>query len=57
MRGIEMTELQKAGIVEIAEDQEAKIGDHVIEVGEGDVPKAETDTGKADLEIDTGVVD
>ena len=57
MRGIEMTELQKAGIVEIAEDQEAKIGDHVIEVGEGDVPKAETDTGEADLEIDTGVVD
>ena len=57
MRGIEMTELQKAGIVEIAEDQEAKIGDHMIEVGEGDVPKAETDTGEADLEIDTGVVD
>ena len=26
----------------------------MIEVEEGDFPKAETDTGKADLEIDTG---
>ena len=52
-----MTELRKAEIVEIAEDQEAETGDHVIEAGEGDGPEAETDTGEADQEIDTGVVD
>ena len=52
-----MTELRKAEIVEIAEDQEAETGDHVIEAGGGDVPEAETDTGGADQEIDTGAVD
>merc|ERR1719342_290028 len=57
VRGTEMTELRKAEIVEIAEDQEAETGDHVIEAGEGDGPEAETDTGEADQEIDTGVVD
>jgi len=57
VRGTEMTELRKAEIVEIAEDQEAETGDHVIEAGGGDVPEAETDTGGADQEIDTGAVD
>merc|ERR1719342_1496671 len=57
VRGTEMTELRKAEIVEIAEDQEVEIGDNVIEAGEGDGPEAETDTGEADQEIDTGVVD
>merc|ERR1719342_1072907 len=54
VRGTEMTELRKAEIVEIAEDQEAETGDPVIEAGEGDGPDPETDIDAADLEIDTG---